>query len=484
MKLNARIFYTLSLLAIPLCADPSSKNSEASAAPKHEEGISLLKQIKKAYVGVAKKAMPSTVYIKTVVEVEQQPFQDPFGGMQDDFFRQFFGQHFGQFPMAPQKPIEGCGSGFVVRPDGHVVTNFHVIKDATKITVTLNDGREYTATVKGTDPETDLAVLKIEETELAFLSFGDSDEIEVAEPVIAIGNTFGLEATLTTGSISAKGRQGLGIAPREDFIQTDAPINRGNSGGPLLNLDAEVIGINTAMIANGFCNGFAIPSNMARHVIDQIIDGGVVMRGFLGISPQEIDKNLVEAFSLPKQEGVFVADVTTDSPAAKAGLQQGDIILSYDGKSVKNLSKFRNDIALTTPGKQMNLKVLRDGEPITITVTVGSHSDKAVTSTEVLQKMGLEVENLSPEAISRNGYAPDTEGIMITKVKPGSQAASYGLRPGFLITEVAKNRSARVKIRNINDLNEALQESAGSKHLILIVQRQQSVKQWVTFKLN
>jgi serine protease Do len=453
-------------------------------------GASLLEQTSQAFTQIADKAMPATVFIKT--EIAQaalgQEMQNPFEMFGDDFFRRFFGgnqQFFNNFqPQQPQPQLAG-GSGFLITQDGFVVTNNHVIKDASKITVTLNDGREYPATVKGADPRTDLALLKIDEKNLPCLTFGDSDNLKIGEWVVAIGNPFGIGATLTAGIVSAKGRQDLGIASYEDFIQTDAAINPGNSGGPLFNLQGEVIGVNTAIFtrSGGYMGiGLSIPSRMAQNVIDQILQTGIVNRAYLGIILQPVDKDLASALELENQEGVLISDVVKGSPAAKAGLMQGDIILQTNDKPVKSVTKLRNDIALMNPGSEIKLQILRASKKMTLTASLGS-MDGEVLSAELIQKLGIDIENLTAETASRLGFSGIPDGIAITRVKPGSPAAQAGLRPGFLITGVAVAMNNQKPVKNTAEFEEALKELGDKKHLILIV-RQQNFQRYYTVKIN
>lgn len=452
-------------------------------------GASLLEQTSQAFTQIADKAMPATVYIKA--EIVQQPadsreMQSPFDMFGDDFLRRFFGgSPFGQLQPQQQQPQTAAGSGFLITSDGYVVTNNHVIKDGSKITVTLNDGREYPATVKGADPRTDLALLKIDEKDLPFLTFGDSDSLKIGEWVVAIGNPFGIGATLTAGIVSAKGRQDLGIASYEDFIQTDAAINPGNSGGPLFNLQGEVIGVNTAIFtrSGGYMGiGLSIPSRMAQNVIDQILETGIVNRAYLGIVLQPVDKDLASALELENQEGVLVSDVVKGSPAAKAGLQQGDIILQYNDKPVKTVTKLRNDIALMNPGTDVKLQILRNNKKMTLTAALGS-MDGEVISAELIQKLGIDLENLTTELASRLGFNGIPDGIAITRVKPGSPAAQAGLRPGFLITGVAVTMNNPKSVKNTSEFEEALKELGDKKHLILIV-RHQNFQRYYTIKIN
>lgn len=456
----------------------------AASGKMAETGATLLEQTSQTFTQIAKRAMPATVFIKAQVQSTEQQ-SAPFDPFQDDFFRRFFGQNPFQQQQPPQQQM-ATGSGFIVRPDGYIVTNFHVIKDATQITVLLNDGREYTATVKGSDPRTDLAVLKIEEKSLPYLSFGDSDVLEVGEWVVAIGNPFGLEASLTVGVVSAKGRQDLGIASFEDFIQTDAAINPGNSGGPLLNLQSEVIGVNTAIMtrSGGYMGiGLSIPSKMAQNVIDQIIDGGTVKRGYIGIVLQPLDKDLADALCMDKQDGIVISEVLKNSPAQKAGLMQGDIIIAYNDKAVKNVSKFRNDIAMMNPNTEIKLRILRNNKPMTISLMLGSQSEGEAVAAETTSKMGLELENLTPELAQKLGYPSDTEGVVISKIKPGSSAALSGLRPGFLIIGVAVNWNNQKRVRNLSEFEEAMKDLGDKKHVILIV-RQQNFQRYYTIKIN
>lgn len=451
--------------------------------------VNLLEQTSQAFTRIAEQAMPATVFIKaeTAQAQPQEQLLNPLDMFGDDFFRRFFGgqQPFNQLqPQQPQMQA-AFGSGFLITEDGYVVTNNHVIKDGTNITVTLNDGREYPAVLKGADPRTDLALLKIEGKNLPFLNFGDSDSLKIGEWVVAIGNPFGIGATLTAGIVSAKGRQDLGIASYEDFIQTDAAINPGNSGGPLFNLQGEVIGVNTAIYtrSGGYMGiGLSIPSRMAQNVIDQIMENGVVKRAYLGIVLQPVDKELASALELENQEGVLISEVVKGSPAAKAGLQQGDIILQYNGKPVKTVTKLRNEIAMMNPGSEIKLQILRNHAKMLVSAPLGSLEGEVI-SAELIQKLGIDIENLSPEIAARLGYNGLTDGIAITRVKPGSPAAMAGLRSGFLITGVAVNWNNQKSVKNTSEFEEALKELGDKKHIILIV-RHQNFQRYYTVKLG
>lgn len=463
----------LALIRAPIYAD------QTDAA----RGATLLKQISQAFTELADHAIPATVSIKVIIQSTNHGGMNPHNMFEDEFFRRFFGPQYQQ--QQPQQQTSG-GSGFLITPEGHIVTNNHVVKDSSQVTVTLNDGREFEATVIGTDARTDLAVIKIEAEDLPYLIFGDSDDLRVGEWVVAAGNPFGLEGTITQGIVSAKGRQDLGIAAYEDFIQTDAVINPGNSGGPLLNVHGEVIGVNTAILSRsgGFMGvGLAIPSRMVQPIIDQIMEGGTVKRAYLGIVLQPVDKELSDALGLDKPEGILISDIVKGSPAEEAGLQQGDIIIEYDNTPVKNMNKFRNDVAMMSPGSTIRLKVLRNHKVVRIDVCLGCQNDGDVISAELMTKLGIELENLTPELASKLGYSKEVSGVVIANIKPGSPAAQAGLRPMFLITGIAVDWNNQKPVANIGELNDALAEMGDKKHVILIV-RHQNFQRYYTIKVQ
>ena len=470
---------TALLLVAPSCGFPEENVNQGTTPFEQTSG----------FTQIAKKAMPATVFIKSQITPQGGAnLQNPLEGFNDDFFRQFFGNTpFGfNFQQIPQQPQIAGGSGFFVSADGYIVTNNHVVKDATQITVVLNDGREFPATVSGSDARTDLAVLKINETNLPFLTFGDSDDLEIGEWVVAIGTPFALESSLTVGVVSAKGRQDLGITSLEDFIQTDAAINPGNSGGPLLNLKGQVIGVNTAIMSRtgGYMGiGFSIPSHMVQHVIDQIMSNGGVKRAYLGIILQQIDKELADALGLEKMEGVLVSDVLKDSPAFKGGLQQGDVILFYNDKPAKNASKFRNDVAMMDPEQSIKLKVMRNDSAIDLNIPLGVQSDSEVIAAELTQKIGLEVENLSPDLAAKLNLPSQSTGIVITKILPGSPAQMANLKPGYLITGVAGRGNEPKIVKNLDEFDLALKDLGERKNIILIV-RHQNYQRYYTVKLG
>ncbi len=422
----------------------------ADQSDADDQAIQVLERASQAFTRVARQATPAVVFIKVEKTIEAPrrqatPFGDPFDFFGDDFFRHFFGDPRTPRRQAPprQQRQVGQGSGFIVTSDGYILTNNHVVRDADKITVRLHDGREFDAEHIGGDPQSEVAVIKINsDDDLPVIQLGDSNVLEIGEWVIAIGNPFGLSETLTVGVVSAKGRSGIGLADYEDFIQTDAAINPGNSGGPLLNINGEVIGINTAIFtrSGGYMGiGFAVPINMARAIKQQLVETGEVVRGHLGIVIQEVTRDLAESFGLDEPRGILVGDVVPDSPADKHGLQQGDILLERDGREIKDVASFRNEIALTAPGTAIALTVFRDGKTISKTIEIGTLDDAGIVTSEDEQtwqeKLGLKITELTGEAAERFGYEPG-RGVLVEEVQPYGPAARAGVRPGNLIASV------------------------------------------------
>jgi serine protease Do len=381
-------------------------------------------------------------------------------------FRGFFGDdgfdRFFQFPV-PEGGFrqQGMGSGVIVSEDGYVLTNNHVVRDADEVTVILSDGREHTGEVVGTDAPTDLAVLKIDATGLVPATLGDSSKIEVGQWVLAVGSAMGLDQTVTVGIVSAKGRGDVGISDYEDFIQTDAAINPGNSGGPLVNLEGEVIGINTAIASRTGGNmgiGFAIPGNMARDVKDAIINGGKVERGRIGAMIQNLTPDLAESSDYDSTQGVLVGDVIEDSPADRAGLKSGDIVVEYNGKAVNKAYQLRNAVAGTAPGTEAELEVFRNGEYRTVEITIGRLEDQpslsqATPGPEAGSELGMTLKNLTPELRQQLGLGSGEKGVVVTGVEPGGLAAREGIRKGDLVVAVGDT-----PISDVASLRSAMEE--------------------------
>ncbi|MEN3184698.1 MAG: DegQ family serine endoprotease, partial [Atribacterota bacterium] len=384
----------------------------------------------------------------------------------DPFFRRFFGD----IPeLERQIPQRGIGTGFVFRSDGYILTNEHVIRGANEIKVTFIDGKEYQGRVVGADPLTDIAVVKIDATNLPTIPLGDSDKARVGEFVIAIGNPYGLSHTVTVGVLSAKGRPiSAGDSGREyeNFLQTDAAINPGNSGGPLLNLRGEVIGINTAILPYAQGIGFAIPINMAKSILDQLITSGKVVRAWLGVYIQDLTPEIAEKFGLSEAKGALVADVSKGSPAERAGLRRGDIILKVDEKETPTVSDLQREIRSHRPGDQVRLEVWRDGKKIILEATLGELKESGAVVPEVQRiDLGFEVAEITPELVEQYSLRV-SRGVVITSVRAGGPADEAGLRPGDVILEVN-----REEIASLGDWEDALAQVRPGDTVLLLIDR-------------
>ncbi len=357
-----------------------------------------------------------------------------------------------------QQPQEGLGSGFVVSKDGYILTNAHVVEGADEITVRTNDERDLEAKLVGSDPQTDLAVLKVEDGKLDALELGDSDSLRVGQWVVAAGTPFGLSSSITSGIVSATGRSNLRIADYEDFIQTDAAINPGNSGGPLLDLEGKVVGINTAIFSRsgGYMGiGFAIPINMAKDVMNSLMADGKVTRGRLGAWIQDLNDDLAESFDYDSRNGVLIGDVDPDSPAGKAGLQSGDIVLEYDGEPVTKADDLRMRVAGTKPGEEVELEIWRDGKRRTVEVEIGELENETLAedhpAAQLDQGVGMIARTLTPEISQQLGLEGDVKGAVVTEVEPFGPAADAGIRQGDVIVQVQN-----APVRSVEDLRREL----------------------------
>jgi len=429
------------------------------------------------FAPVVKKVLPAVVNISSS-KVTKIPAQF-FGQMPDDpMFRQFFGDQFhggSAIPrQAPEQREQGLGSGIIMSPDGYILTNNHVVDGASEVRVTLADKREFQAKVVGTDPKSDIAVLRIDATNLPCITVADSSKVQVGDYALAVGDPFGVGQTVTMGIVSATGRSHLGIEDYEDFIQTDAPINPGNSGGALVNDRGELIGVNTAIIAHGSEGnqgiGFAIPANEARSVMEEIVEHGKVTRGYLGIVPQDVTPAMSRAFHDQSAAGALVGDVSAGSPAQQGGLERGDIITAVNGKAVADANDLRMRISMMAPGSEVSLAVLRDGAPRAIAVRLGElpATEAAVnrgSRTPASSALsGVAVEDLDASTAHDLGLSPNAQGVVVTNVSPSSNAAEAGLRQGDVIQEVNRR-----PVKNSSDFERAVRGS--NEPTLLLVNR-------------
>ncbi|HEU4684043.1 MAG TPA: DegQ family serine endoprotease [Nitrospira sp.] len=442
----------------------------------------------KSFVEIAKLVKPAVVNIAATRsgKLGEGPHSSPFD---DPFFRRFFGDEFfkRESPQRERKE-RGQGSGVIVDPNGIIITNNHVVNKADEIRVFLSDKRDFKAKLIGTDTKTDIAVLKIDATNLPTVPFADSDQLEVGEFVLAIGSPFGLTQSVTMGIVSAVGRASMGIAEYEDFIQTDAAINPGNSGGALVNMRGELVGINTAIFSQSGGNmgiGFAVPSNLSRSIMDQLIRTGKVVRGWLGVAIQELTPELASQFGVPEAKGVLVSDVMDDSPAKKAGFERGDVILEFDGKAMDSPTQLRNGVAQTPIGRKVLVKVIRDKKQKTLDVTIveqpksmsqGGQEDSTESPSPAGVLSDIEVRELNEELASRYGLKPSDRGIIITRVKPGSPAEDAGVREGDLVLEV--NRKPVTSLKSY----EKATSNLGKDQAVLLLLKRKGQAIYLTLK--
>ena len=443
------------------------------------------------YASVVKHVLPAVVSISStkVVKNNVQQFN---GEVPDDFFRQFFGDQFGdqggqrgqgggrQFNIVPNMPREqrerGLGSGVIVSPNGYIITNNHVVDGANDIKVDLSDNREFKGRVIGTDSRTDIAIVKIDATDLPTLELADSSKLEVGDVVLAIGNPFGVGETVTSGIVSATGRRGLGIEQLEDFIQTDAAINPGNSGGALVDDQGHLVGINTAIVGGSGGNvgiGFAVPINLAKHDMDSILSHGKVERGYLGVHIESLTPALAKAFHT-SANGALIGDVSAGGPAANAGLKKGDIVIELNGHQILDSQQLRTEVGTMDPGAKVNMKVLRDGHPMQIAVTLGSFPENEEQASNVRPSGnsengngsldGVSVQNLTPEIASQLKVSPNTRGVAVTNVNQNSAAGEANLQRGDVIMEV--NHQA---VNSVSEFNRAINSAPKNEPILLLV---------------
>lgn len=456
-----------------------------TAAPAAaDDGIATLRETSKAFTEVAKNAVPAVVSVrveKTITEQGSTYFYSPFD---DEFFERFFGPRYRPRVEPRKRQQVGQGSGFIISEDGYILTNNHVVGEADKIVVTLRDGKEHQAKLVGTDPGSDVALIKIDAEKLPTIELGDSDALEIGEWVIAVGSPFGLQATVTVGVVSAKSR-GVGITQYEDFIQTDAAINPGNSGGPLLNVDGKAVGINTAIFSQSgryVGIGFAIPVNMAKSILNQLKETGKVTRGYLGIimHPEKISSDLAEAFGLKSTNGVLITEVVPDSPAEKAGLERRDVIIKMNDQNVEDWQSFRNAIAMLKPGTRIDLTVVRDGKQKKATVEIGALDESELAmggASSRVNKLGVQVQELTEELAQRFGYGR-AKGVIVTEVAQDSPADRAGITPGILIMSVNRR-----DVTTVEEFNKAVEEFGKTGKLVLLV-RNERFAQYVVVNLD
>ena len=428
------------------------------------------------FVELAKKLSPVVVNISTTQVMKERPMM-PFPEFRGPF-EEFFGDDFNKFFNEPRGGKElkrqSLGSGFIINKEGFILTNYHVVEHATEIIVTLSeDKKEYKAKVVGQDQKLDIALIRIKpDDSMPVAVIGDSEALQIGEWVLAIGNPFGLGGTVTAGIVSQKGRI-IGAGPYDNFIQTDASINPGNSGGPLFNVKGEVVGINTAIVAGGQGIGFATPINMVKEVLLQLKETGKVTRGWIGVSIQDLTPELARSFGLKDARGVLISSVNPGEPADQAGLKAGDIIVSFDGKPVNEISDLPRIVATTPPGKSVEIKALRDGKEKTFFIKVGTKMDEEEAEAAPTEetdgapdtRLGLSAQPITPEIAKRLGKK-ETDGVIISSVKPESPSAEAGLRRGDIIKEID-----RKPIRSMSDYSKALTDAEKNDVVLFLVER-------------
>lgn len=464
-----------SIVSAPHSSAAAGKAAEPAQTRIDQDALAVAEQLSNAFGNVAEAIEPGVVSIRTTQEVRVHTMQFAPGIPEE--FRRFF-----RFPderATPERRVqEGQGSGFVVSGDGYIITNNHVIDDADSITVAFTDGRSYSAKLVGADPQTDIAVLKVQAEDLTPLSLGDSDSLRVGQFVLAAGSPFGLNSTITAGVVSATGRSRVGLVDYENFIQTDATVNPGNSGGPLVNLRGEVVGVNSAILSRSGGNngiGFAIPINMVKTIKDTLIAEGHVARGRLGVLIQDLTSELAESFGYRSTTGAVVGDVQPDTPAEKVGLRSGDIINELNGKPIPNATELRFRVAETKPGTTVKLGVFRDGKTIVLTPTIAPMDDQRTASAArdekpVGDKLGAEIVTLTPPLAARMGM-PAIKGVIVTGLDPLGGAVKSGLQVGDVIVAVVNT-----PVKTVSEFEHALAGYPNARGVRITVQNDSGVR--------
>jgi len=478
-----------STLSLGLALSLSTLGTVGTAsAQEHPDAraVQVARELSTAFEAAAESVQQAVVSIRSVHKIEPKPDAQVQG---QPFFdlHQFFGD---SIPLPFRRPDqtrpriqEGQGSGFVVSSDGYIVTNNHVVEGADEVEVRFIDDRNFTAKIVGTDPQTDIAILKVDADDLEAVHLGDSDQLGVGEWVIAAGNPFGLTSTITAGVVSAVGRSHVGLADYEDFIQTDAAINPGNSGGPLVNLDGEVVGVNSAIYtrSGGYMGiGFAIPINMVKSIKDSLIRDGSVSRGYLGIMIQDLNEGLARSFGFEGTDGVLISDVVSGGPADHAKLEPSDIIVKFDGEKATDMNQFRLRVSETKPGSVVPIDIIRNKEPLRIEVKIGElPHDRATASgrkDDLGHDLGLELRTLTPDLASQAGLDQNLHGVIVMRVEPLGNGARAGLRPGDVITRIQGT-----PIASVSDMQSAL-DSSNLKDGVRMTVRSKEGRHYVYFQ--
>jgi serine protease Do len=454
-------------LAYGMSSAPKTGRAQSAATATVSPGSSM---VPGNFSELAEQVRAGVVNIQVSKKVNMAGFErfggNPFGDR--DPFEDFFGHFGGRGRNAPERRQQGIGSGFIMSSDGYILTNNHVVEDADQIKVKLANGKEFTGKIVGRDPKTDLALVKIAgASDLQPLKLGNSDDLKVGNWVVAVGSPFGLEQTVTAGIVSAKGRV-IGSGPYDNFIQTDASINPGNSGGPLINLQGEVVGINTAIIASGQGIGFAIPINMAKEIAPQLQKRGHVTRGLLGVTIQDVTPELAKSLVIKESKGALVSQVVPGSPADKAGLEQGDVIVNFDGQKINDSKDLPRIVASTPVGKTVTVKLVREGKEIERQTKVGEMEEEnasAATKSPIHPSLGLTVQNLTPQIAQELGLKKSV-GVVVTEVEPDSPAAEAGIQSGDVVKSVN-----RKPVKNADEFVKLAEKAKGSGSILLLVQR-------------